>query len=381
MKITQVISDTNIGGAGVLLTSIVENLMDEFEFEIIMPRGSLLYNRIPSKVKVTELQISKDKSFSSSDFFTFYSYFIKTKPQILHTHASFSARLAGKLASAAFTLSTRHCAKAQDTPLKYSLLKSKLYNFSTDITVSTADFATENLIREGIPNRKIITIKNGSADFKKASKSTVTSIFEELRLPSDTIIIGSVARLEKIKGQDLILRAAPEILAHFKNAHFLFLGTGSMMNEYQRLASSLGIEKNVTFLGFREHPENYQQIFTLNVNASRGTETSCLATSECLSLGIPTVASDFGGNPEMIRDFENGFIFSSDNPHVLSGIIMKILRDNVLYNKLSRGARESYLCKFSIEKMIAEYRRLYRSIETKLSVKSEKAFSPPEPAT
>lgn len=372
MKITQVISDTNIGGAGVLLASVVKNLKDEFNFEVIMPRGSLLYNRMPDGIKITELQISKDRSFSSADFPTFYSYFTKTKPDILHTHAALTARLAGKLASGAFCISTRHCAKPMESQNKYSLFKSKLYNFCTDLTVSTADFATRNLICENIPKNRIITIKNGSPDLKKRDTCADKSFFKALGLPENTIIIGSVARLEKVKGQDLILRAAPEILMHFSNVHFLFLGTGSMMNEYKNLAASLGIERQVTFLGFVENPEIYQRHFTVNINASRGTETSCLATSECLSLGIPTVASDFGGNTEMIKDFENGFIFSSDNPHILSGIIIRLLKDEALYKRLSLGARESYLSSFSLDKMINEYRSLYKSAEAAIEVKRKR---------
>ncbi len=374
MKITHVISDTNIGGAGILLTSVVKNLKNEFDFEVVLPRGSLLYNKMPDGIKITELQVSKDKSFSSTDFPTFYSYFTKTKPNVLHTHASLTARLAGKLASGAFCISTRHCAKPMEIQNKYSLLKSKLYNFCTDITVSTADFATKNLVSENIPRNKIITIKNGSPDLKRRGTCDKKSVFEALGLPENTMIIGSVARLEKVKGQDLILRAAPEILMHFGNVHFLFLGAGSMMNEYKNLAASLGIEKHVTFLGFIENPEIYQRCFKINVNSSRGTETSCLATSECLSLGIPTVASDFGGNTEMIKDFENGFIFSSDNPHILSGIIIRLLKDKALYKKLSLGARESYLSSFSLDRMINEYRRLYKSVEAAIETKRNQKF-------
>lgn len=364
MKITEVISDTNIGGAGVLLASIAEGLKGEFEIEVIMPRGSLLYNKMPSDIKITELQIAKDKSFSGADFPLFYRYFLKTQPDVIHTHASLTARLAGKLATSAFCLSTRHCAMPIGRVTNTSPLKNKAYNFCTDLTVSTADFATQNLLYEGVAENRIITIKNGSPDLKKRVTGADLSIFRSLGLSPDAKIIGSVARLEKVKGQDLILRAAPEILAHFPKAHFLFLGEGSMKCEYKKLAANLGIEKNVTFLGFVDEPEKYQQIFTVNVNSSRGTETSCLAISECLSLGIPTVASDFGGNTEMIKDFENGFIFSSDNPHVLSGIIIRLLRDNALYQKLSIGARESYLKSFSRDRMIDDYRKLFRYLDS-----------------
>jgi hypothetical protein len=97
MKITQVISDTNVGGAGVLLSSIVSALKDEFEFEVILPRASLLYGRFPDTVRVTYLQVAKDRSFHPKDVATFASYFRKTRPDVIHTHAALSARIAAKL--------------------------------------------------------------------------------------------------------------------------------------------------------------------------------------------------------------------------------------------------------------------------------------------
>lgn len=362
MKITQVISDTNVGGAGVLLSSIVSALKDEFEFEVILPRASLLYGRFPDTVRVTYLQVAKDRSFHPKDVATFASYFRKTRPDVIHTHAALSARIAAKLSCSAVCCSTRHCSHPSHSVTKLSAPRLALYNFCTDVTVSTADFATENLIREGIRKNRIITVKNGSPDlFKEGSGKNVFSR-KSLGLPENAILIGSVARLEAVKGQDVILRAAPKILARFPNVHFVFLGDGTLKEEYKRLAASLGIERHVSFTGFAEDPTAYQRHFKLNVNASRGTETSCLAISECLSLGIPTVASDFGGNTEMIKDFENGLIFSSDNPHALSDAVIRLLSDGELYKKLSQGARKSYLESFSLDRMTEKYRILYSNL-------------------
>ena len=363
MKITQVISDTNVGGAGVLLTSIVSALKNDFEFEIILPSASLLNTRFPTGVRISELRVTGDRSFSASDIAMFVSHFKKSRPDIIHTHASLSARIAARLSCDAACFSTRHCSKPSHSIVRFNTAQRALYNFSTDITVSTADYATDNLIREGVPARRIITIKNGSPDLSANTENTDMFSLKELGLAKNTILIGSVARLESIKGQDIILRAAPKILSRFPNVHFLFLGEGSMKEEYKRLSASLGIEKQVTFFGFAENPKAYQKLFFLNVNASRGTETSCLATSECLSLGIPTVASDFGGNTEMIDDMKNGLIFPSDNPHALAECIIRLIFDRALYEKLRLGARKSYLEHFSLDKMAEKYRALYSLTE------------------
>ena len=365
LKITQVITDTNIGGAGILLSSIVRGLSDDFLFEVILPKGSRLKERLPSNVKITELDITGDVSFSPKDAFKFYKHFSKQKPDIVHTHASLSARIGAKTAGVSTLISTRHCAKVQETVKKMNIPKRLIYNGTTDLTVSTADFATENLIKYGVDENRIRTIKNGSPDLKDKIYGSDFSLYSALGIDKSTKIVGSVARLERIKGQDLILRSAKDIINEYENVHFLFLGTGSLMEEYRKMASALGISDHVTFLGYVERPELYQKDFYINLNASRGTETSCLATSECMSLGIPTVASDFGGNTEMIKDGINGLVFNTDNTFSLSEAVLRILRDGELYKKLSVGAKRSYHEEFSLSKMLDSYRNLYLSFDNK----------------
>ncbi len=362
MKITHVISDSNIGGAGVLLSSLASNLKNDFKFEIIIPKDSMLKERLNlSGANIKELPFSKDQSFCAKDTWLFYNYFRKNHTDILHTHASLSARLGGKLSGIDTCISTRHCAKPEEKVKKLSFLKRIVYNFCTDITVSTADFATSNLMTEGLNALDIITIKNGSFPKDVLSENSKKELLRYLNIDADCRIIGSCARLEAVKGQDLILRAAPLIIKKYPNVHFLFLGDGSMRNSYKRLASALGIEKRVTFLGYVENPEIYQNLFYININASRGTETSCLATSECMALGIPTVASDFGGNTEMIKNLENGIIFGSDNPFFLADSVIKLLSDDKLYKKLSHGAKKSFDEYFSVNKMAEQYKHLYLS--------------------
>ncbi len=363
MKITHVISDTNVGGAGVLLTSILGNLGEDFEFEAILPKNSKLSSLIPKNIRLTELNVSGDKSFSAADVKTFYNYFKLNTPDIIHTHASLSARLGAKLAGVKTALSTRHCAKVSDRIIKQGPLKRMLYSLSTDITVSTADFATQNLIKEGVPCSRIITIKNGSADVSRLIENSSFSTHRELGIPENKKIVGSCARLEKIKGQDVLLRAVPRVLKEYKDVHFVFIGTGSLLDEYKRLSASLGVEKFVTFTGYTDKPWLYQKDFYINVNSSRGTETSCLSTSECMALSIPTVASDFGGNTEMIKHGENGYIFPSDNPFELSELIIKLLKDENIRENFARSAREYYDKFFSAQRMAEDYKRLYRSLE------------------
>ncbi|MBR2650385.1 MAG: glycosyltransferase family 4 protein [Clostridia bacterium] len=364
MKITHVISDSNVGGAGILLCTLLSGLADEFDFEVILPEGSRLASRLPAeKIKITELPVAPDKSFSPRDISTFYRYLRATRPDVVHTHASLTSRIGAAALGIHPCISTRHCAKPTASIKKQGVLQRIIYNLCTDITISTADFAKDNLICEGVNERKITTIKNGSPTCKTTTEEEKADLLARLDIPQGARIVGTVARLEEVKGQDLTLRAAREITEAFGDVYFVFVGDGNMADTYRRLTSLLGIEERVRFTGYTSEPHKYQSLFYINLNSSRGTETSPLAISECMAMGIPTVASDFGGNREMIRDGENGLLFECENTLKLANALCRLLSDGDLYRSLSFGARESYEKHFSAERMVDDYRRLYKSLK------------------
>ena len=362
MKVTHVISDTNVGGAGILLANLQSALCELFDFEIILPAGSMLLSRLdPRKGRITEIDFLGDKSFSPRDVRTFHRIFRSRPPDVLHTHAVLSARVGASLAGVKNLLSTRHCAVNESGAL--SSLKRKLYDTYTTLTVSTAAAATRNLISEGVPADRIVTIQNGSRELPPLSATERNGLLASLGIPEHAAVVGCCARIEHVKGQDVLLRAIPAVIKKHPNVYFLFIGDGSERHNVQNLARALGVWSRVKFIGYTERARDYQNLFYVNVNASRGTETSCLVTSECMSLGIPTVASDFGGNPEMITHGKNGLIFPKDNHYALASELDHVISNGALHSALSRGAREEFHRRFSLERMAGEYERLYRSFE------------------
>ena len=363
MKITHVISDSNVGGAGVLLESIAKKLSGLFDIEILLPYDSALSDRLDgSGAVIKELPMRADQSFYMKDVDGFYRYFKEHPTNLLHTHASLGARLGGALAGIRPCVSTRHCAIPKDKVKKMSNMKRKVYTYCTDLTISTADFATDNLIYEGVPKDKILTIKNGVESVTKISEAEKLSLLRSLGIPRDATVIGSAARLEAVKAQDLIIRAVARLTGRFDKLYLLLVGDGSQKEYYKALAARLGILSRVKFTGYVTSPAPYQNLFTINVNASRGTETSCLATSECMSLGVPTVASDFGGNAEMIKNGSDGILFRSDNLFDLEAKLRSLIESRELRARLGDGAKKTHAERFSVDRMAEEYKNAYLSL-------------------
>ncbi len=366
MKITHVITDGNVGGAGLLAAAIAEELAGEFETEIILPQGSRLSERISTdRLKLTHLPYRSDVSADAAAIPVFVSHFRKTRPDVLHSHASVTARLCAKLSGVPYCISTRHCAVPSDSVKRHGMPRRLLYSLLTDLTVSTAEYATDNLIAEGVDKKRIKTVYNGVKKREKPDTDAILCKKAELKIPPHARVIGSVGRLEAVKGQDLLIRAAPELMRLFPDLYIVFVGTGSCKRRLCELASLLGVDKRIRFTGYVSDPHGVQAMFYTNVNPSRGTETSCLAISECMSMGIPTVASDFGGNREMITDGLNGLLFQTDSCSSLISALCRILSDGELYKRLCRGAEDRYNELFSFSRMIDEYRNIYTHLGVK----------------
>lgn len=354
MKITQVISDENVGGAGILLSLITEGLKNEFDFEVIVPKGSALIKRLPEGITVTPIPMKGGKALSEA--LTFYQYFKKHPCDVLHTHAAFGARLGGALAGIPRLYSTRHCAMGtHGVPPLYSAL----YDRITTLTVATAAAAEEELIGEGVKKEKIRRIYNGTKEPIRLCAAEKKEMLRSLSLEESDTVLGCVGRLERVKGQDILLRALALLSKKYPSLHLILVGDGRQRGALEALSSSLGIRDRVRFVGYTDRPYLYQNLFTLNVNPSRGTETSCLATSECAALGIPTVASDFGGNRECIANEVSGMLFQSEDPTALAAAAEKALSDENLLSLLKKGARKRYEAMFTLSHMLDRYRALY----------------------
>ena len=116
IKVVEVISDTNIGGAGRLLISRIKNSdKKKFNYTVVLPKGSLLSPLLKkADADIVEINACKDESFDFKNIFSFYKIIKKISPDILNSHACLTSRIAGRIAGVKTNLYTRHC----DFPIK-----------------------------------------------------------------------------------------------------------------------------------------------------------------------------------------------------------------------------------------------------------------------
>lgn len=366
IHVLEAISDTNIGGAGrLLLARLSCTDRNRIRTTVLLPKESMLKKPLQTlKIRVVEVPFGADTSFEWWAVFSLANIIRKMNPDLVHTHGWFSVRVAAWMIGVPISIYTRHC--AFDLSDKEKKFFTKIRNYClcellSDCVIAVSPAAKDNLIALGIRPSRIHVIFNGCLPVLTLSKSKKVDLRRQMGIPEDAIVVGILARLEPYKDHSCFLRAAKRLLEESKGKsyYFLIVGTGSLEQKLKNQSKSLGIASHVFFTGFLSDPSDVMNLFDINVNCSVGTETASLALSEGMSLGIPAICSDFGGNPYMIKDGENGFIYRRGDDNQLADCIRRIATDSCLAEKMSKKATERFEKDLNAFAMTKQYEELY----------------------
>ncbi len=375
IKVINILSDTNIGGAGRLLVNYLHNF-DRTKFcgKVVLPRDSELKPYIENEGwEVIETEHGRDKSFDMKAMREICDILKREKPDIVHTHSAFSGKLAAFLCGTPVRFYTRHSAFPQ--PKKLTTFPGKQINglinntLATDI-VAVAEAAKENLVDTGVDPKKITVIINGVDEVRKTSVDEQNELKNSLGIEKSAFVCGISARLEPYKGHSYLLESAKEVIEKHPDTIFLIMGGGSCEKELKEQAKTLGIADKVIFTGFLHDVAPYYNILDLNLNCSWGTETSCLALSEGMSVGVPAIATTYGGNPYMITEGINGYLVPEKDSSAMAKEIIRLIEAPDEMAKLKIGARRMYEEKFTAKVMTRQLEALYEaSVERKITKK------------
>ena len=167
----------------------------------------------------------------------------------------------------------------------------------------------------------------------------------------------TVARYERVKGLDALIRAAAEVLRGAPWARFVLVGEGSLRGWLQRLAERLGVAERIEFTGFREEVE--EEVARAEVAALPSLyEPFGMAAAEALAAGKPVVAARTGGLQEIVREGVDGFLFKPGDHRELAEKLVKLLTDEELRKRMAQAAREGAR-RFSPEEVAKIYRGIY----------------------
>ena len=366
IKILNVLSDTNIGGAGKCLLTYLDNYdAQNFAVSVILPQGSLLIPQVEQRgVEVYTIDNAADSSFKLSAIKKYKKLIRQIAPDIVHTHASMSARIAAKRLGLKVVY-TRH--SVFDPPKSISTWPGKQINgFINNKTchkiIAVADAAKENLLKTGINGKKITVILNGISGLRQVTQQETDEFRQRFGISPGQKVASMIARLEDVKGHKYFINAAKLVLEQGIDAKFLIAGTGVVEQSLKEQVTQLGLEKSVIFTGFLQDVAPLVSASDIIANASYGTEATSIALLEGMSVGKVSVVSDFGGNPGVIEQGVNGLVFKTHDQQGMADCLARLFKDEALYEEMSKNARRVFEEKFTAKAMTRQMEQLYASL-------------------
>ena len=238
-------------------------------------------------------------------------------------------------------------------------LMEKLLSY-VDIIISPSEYFTnESRFLEKYRD-KVVVIPNGINTEEFNVPYSKEECREELGLPIDENMILFVGSLTTFKGPDVLLKAMPQIIKEVPDAKLVFVGSGKMRRELDRLCKKLGVEKYVKFAGFvGDHFKKLLYYKSADVFVlSSFAEVFPIVLLEASASGLPMVVSDLDTFKCIIEDGSNGIVTKRGDEKNLADAIIYLLENEDVREKMGKNARKK-VEDYSWERIAEETEKVY----------------------
>lgn len=364
IRIMQITHDLNYGGLQKLVVDISRNL-DKTKYQVsvcTLKEGGPLEKELQKEdIKIIKLPHSNN-GVDYLSFWRLYKIFKEEKPDIIHTHNTqpfIEAGIAALLAGIPVKIHTDHGRQFPDKR-RYMFAEWAFSHF-TDQLVAVSENLKDDISKyEGIRANKIKVISNGIDGNKYKNKIDKSKKRKELGIDNKhNIILGFVGRLSPEKGLIYLIKAMETLVKEFSNLLLMIAGEGVLLEELKREAIALGIERNIRFLGPRSDINEILGILDVFVLPSLR-EGLPLVLLEAAAASLPMIATDVGGNKQVVTEGINGFIVKPGDDISLSDAIKKLIMDEDMRKEFGCRSFDFFINNFTVEKMMKEYEIIYQ---------------------
>lgn len=345
MKILQVITQSELGGAQTVVVQLANNLSKEHEVILAAGQGDGkmwgMVNDLVIKEHCHHLQRSislKNDLLATIELRRLYK---KYNPDVIHLHSSKAGTLGRIIFPSRKTVYTVHGFDSVRLAFRKFLPIERFLQYFCKAVVSVSKYDEKNLLAEGI-NKSVSTVYNGIS-IPDCSHICDIPVFNEGKK-----IILTIARVFPQKKIDLFVEVA-RLLPQY---NFVWIGNQREVTEFGTLPRNCHFCGNIPNAGafcskadLLMLPSNYEGL--------------PMVILEAMSFGKPIVSSDVGGVSEIVRNEINGYTLENI-PHLFSEKIHHILENEALYSKFSKNSLDIFRKKLTIERMVQGYLDIYK---------------------
>ena len=366
VNVLRIIPSLEMGGVERTLTSILPRL-DKKKYKVYL---CCLFKRdkLADTMESLNIPIIKFKMRARLDFDGKYiigilrlAYLMKKMQiDIVHTHlyrANIAGRIAAKLAGVPVIIANEHNIDSwKKFPQKLNdRVLAGITNKIIVVSNAVKDFYINKI---GIPEDKITTIYNGVDIPKFQIHVDINKKKKEFGIKSSEKIITIIGRLHQQKGHCYFLKAAQIIVKKKPNVKFLIVGDGPLGSQLRDMSNDLKISKNVIFAGLRNDIPQILAMSDISVLTSLR-EGFSITVLESMAAGKPVIATNVGGNSEIIEHGKTGFIIQPKSPEDMALYSLNLINNQELAKRMGQEAEKRVL-NFSIDRMVEKTENLYK---------------------
>jgi len=381
IKVAHIIARMITGGADENTLSTMEGL-DKNKYDVDLITGEEIDESILNKFKNNHFNIFQIKGLKWKLNFLYDPIVLikliklmkKKGYDIVHTHttkAGILGRIAARITGVPVIVHGLHGStfEAFDSELLNWLLFlfEKLTGRFTDAYISVSGVLSEKYVEKGIGKKENYhTVYSGmelETFYAAREKIDCRKKQKELGIGVEDFVIGNVARLETRKGHKFLIDAFKNVVEEQKDGHIklLIIGEGNKREYLENYVNELKLGNKVIFTGYREDVEVLMAVMDIFVLTSLR-EGLPRVLVQAAAVGMPSVAFNVDGVPEIIKDNYNGFLVEVKDLEQLENRIMKYINNKELVLLHGRNGREFIENKWSIKGMVDRIDKIYQKL-------------------
>lgn len=356
----------DVGGLETLLVDCINRMPPErYRHAVVcLTRYTDFAKRI-TQPGVELYALGKPPGLGLGTHLAFWKLMRRLRPAILHTYnlSALEYNFSGALAGIPVRIHAEHGRDASDPQglnPKHNFLRRRLAPFVDCFIPVSEDLRRWLGETVGIPARQTLFIRNG-VDTERFAAASV-AVGQVSPWGPDDIVIGTVARIQDVKNHRGLVAAfarlrelAPSLRGRLRLS---IVGDGPLMGAVREQVASLGLQDVVWLPGARADVAALLHGFSLFTlpSLAEGTPVSML---EAMACGLPVVASNVGGIPEVVTDGVEGSLVPVEDTEALAQALASYVRDPALRRQRGEAARARVEAAFSMRAMLVEYGKLY----------------------
>lgn len=285
----------------------------------------------------------------------------RERVDVVHAHmfgSNLWASIIGTLAGTPVIIAHEHSWSFDGEPGRRFLDRNVIARRAAAVLAVSAEDRRQMIEYVGIDPAKVRVLHNG---IPTPAPTSGRGVREELGIPDDVPVIGTVCGLRPVKALDVLLDAAVILVRSVPELRVVIIGDGPDRDRLQRRIADLGLGRTVTLFG--DHPEVPRLLRGFDVGVcSSNREGMPLSVLEYMEAKLPVVATNVGGIPEMIGDGVEGLLVAPGDPPALANAVAELLRDPERAAEMGRRGHERRRSEFDVDTMVRRMEDLYEEL-------------------